>query len=222
MTELKAYIATVPGGEHSGDLYFAKSNLEARKACANEHNEGELGGVHCHRAQWADHYKHRSRVPSMDLIDHGWWFDCEGCCTTIDSDCEAWDDGEYRALDPVQVSANVLYCSWQCMVNHRDSKTRKSDFSLIIRDMFIQLLRRKLPKARPVPLGSRSNFDGWYCHLSLTDDWFNLHQAWLPFYWPGAKHGYASMRYEDGALSYSVANGDLEAFNIWRGGAACD
>ena len=50
---LKAF-AVQEDCEGTGGIYYAEHAITAKKRFANENNDGELNGITCQRAPWAD------------------------------------------------------------------------------------------------------------------------------------------------------------------------
>lgn len=86
--------------EGMGDIIFAASPIEARRAGANEWNDGELGGMHVKRCPGLDAAINDPREVRRTLIDLGWWFDTP--------------DGEITADDEpfVTKSGGVYFSPW--------------------------------------------------------------------------------------------------------------
>jgi hypothetical protein len=66
--------------------------------------------VTCRRAPEFDSYAEAGKVPVLDLINAGWWFECVECSTMVSADLEDEDGNE---LSPVYVGGHV-YCSQKC------------------------------------------------------------------------------------------------------------
>lgn len=76
-TQKKAYQVSADFIECS-EIYFTKTNIEARRWFADEHCDGELAGISCKRCHWADEYYPKS-PPVKAYLDHGWQFECQNC-----------------------------------------------------------------------------------------------------------------------------------------------
>ncbi len=74
---MKAY-AVQEDYEGTGAIIFAKHAIQARRWGANEFNGGELGGMTCRRAPWADQYA-PGPIPAEVMMEHGWSFLCVRC-----------------------------------------------------------------------------------------------------------------------------------------------
>ena len=72
--------------DNNGSIMFAATNIEARRRGADRYNDGELRGISCRRAPWADRFAESGKVPAKVMIAHGWHFDCCGCGATIDEE----------------------------------------------------------------------------------------------------------------------------------------
>lgn len=97
--------------ENTGAILFARSDIEARKHGANEFNDGEIGGICCRRAPWADAYA-GTPMPAWVMIAHGWHFECSGCGERIDSD---WlDDQGFDVHGVIGQQYGRVYCCDSC------------------------------------------------------------------------------------------------------------
>lgn len=68
-------------------IVFAKTHIEAKRDWANEHGDGDkfIAGISASRqAQW-DAFA-PGPVPSLELLDAGWWMECHGCGVRISAD----------------------------------------------------------------------------------------------------------------------------------------
>ncbi|TFZ81625.1 hypothetical protein [Candidatus Macondimonas diazotrophica] len=212
MSDLKAYAVTELD-EGTGDIYFAKSNLEARKMGAAEFNGDELGGLRCVRAPWADDYAKIGQVPYIEKIDAGWWAECFHSGAVVSSDGISWGDEE---AFPVEPRIGELYATPEYMWKHDLSKAVSRQIEAVAKHLMAEELRRRLPDARPI-LGSKA-LDGWHFHASCGSDFsYTIHQAIMSFAWPGASRGWASMTFREGKddFSFWVAGGDRDRFLEW-------
>lgn len=208
--KLKAYSVQ---GEEQGEIVYAKSNIEARKWGAHEFNDGELGGITCTRAEWADKYA-PGPCPNLVKLDHGWWIGCSGCEAEIHGSV-IYVDGDEVEVSPVE-RKGYLYCSAKCANRYaRDKKARKAREERALAELRASLLA-KIPTAEIV----EDDFWGKVGHAYVVKDkgrW-RTSQARITFRFPGckiasAKWGFDKTGEEPGAL---VCNGDLKAFERWR------
>ena len=97
--------------EGTGDIVFAHSDIEARRRGANEFADGEIGGVTCRRAQWADEFA-PGPVPFSAKFEQGWWVECSGCGVTIQEG--GYDSkGDEIDFEIVEVG-DAVYCTPAC------------------------------------------------------------------------------------------------------------
>lgn len=219
MSDLKAY-AVREDCENTGGIYYATSNIVARKAGSHEYNGSELGGMSCRRAPWADKYA-PGPCPKLVMIDHGWWFECHGCCAKMS--CDAADDSEEDGgNDPNRYieRGSAVYCSIECRTRYRSEQAmRKRLERKAIRDLAAALLL-KLPDVVPVTIRRKDN---WRPHASVVkqDGVWKTQQCVVSFDWPGRKIGFGTFRFDKIGEEPHVAicHGDMDAWNAWRASA---
>jgi hypothetical protein len=242
MSDLKAYSCMETySGEWSGAIIFAKSNIEARKAAANEFNEGELGGMQVIRAPWADIYAARHLVPISAMVDHGWHFECVWSGCTIDSDLyengiefynKETDEYEWNEVlkgkEPVGFQNGPCFACQEYADKYKEAKIIEKDFNeeqvKIYRDMVV----KRLPDAvlidqdgymRRQWIGSRdmktSDFLGFNSRY--------ISEVHIPFSFPGMKH-WAALEFRQpehgnkigpNKPAFVCASGDREMFENW-------
>jgi hypothetical protein len=147
----------------------------------------DFESVSCRRAKEFD-----GGTPSqIDLVcKHGWWIECTHCGIRID------DSNEDINLDGLVESGNCLYCSQKCK-DARDSRIERInqeyiDFQIAINQLFTKF--------------DEISFSGGWPVLSPT--------AYFTF--PGCKY-LGQIRPIKKELGMYIANGDLEAFEIFKG-----
>jgi hypothetical protein len=216
---LRAYAVT-EHDENTGGIIFARHDIAARKAGANEYGDGELTYVSCRRAPWADHCAETGIVPAKLMIDFGWHFECHGCGARIDVD---WLRENRLPLDGVCGSQNGwVFCCARCKWRHKKylgrERAAKDDaieaFKAIIRARFgdVEFVERGETGGHHVYVveGERG---GWH--------WSQVHVA---FKFPGMQIGPAHLvrdephgRGRNGFIGptkphYTCCGGDREAF----------
>lgn len=127
----------VEGNDEPEDtmIVFARSSIEAKRRWANEHGDGDkfITGISaCRRPQW-DAFA-PGPVPRLELIDAGWWMECENCCVRISSDyigtSEPYTDSYSQAdwafereygpdltlpvMEPYEPKAGRIWCNKAC------------------------------------------------------------------------------------------------------------
>lgn len=208
---LKAYSVQC-ADDSTGGIVFARFNAEARRIGCWAVCDTDWESVTCRRAPWADRYA-PGPVPKLAMIENGWWIECDGCCTRIDLDLE---DEDGKQLDPVEPQIGHMYCTPLCEQRAvRDKFTRSVREAIAIADLTNRLLAR-LPDAVLVN-DSDSLFKRPYAYVNWRDDQWVTEACAIPFTYPGAKHGTASIRYNKlGENPYLEAPyGDHEAFTAW-------
>ncbi len=127
----------VEGNDEPEDtmIVFARSSIEAKRHWANEHGDGDkfITGISaCRRPQWDSFAP--GPVPRLELIDAGWWMECENCCVRISSDyigtSEPYTDSYSQAdwalereygpdltlpvMEPYEPKAGRIWCNKAC------------------------------------------------------------------------------------------------------------
>lgn len=234
--KLLAFAVTEPN-ESNGGIVFAKSNIHARKIGASEWNDGDLGGMSCRRASWADQYRD-SGVPVSDMVGHGWHFECCGCGIRIDEDISDWRDRvrngdtfaemlqtarRYRKWTPdriVGVQDGLVFCDGQCSNDYaeRESERKRRQDRWLAR--FRKIILRRFPDAQFVENDTYRARP--HCYVAQTKGRWRVEQVFMPFNFPGAQYGPASLDYNPRSYSrgkekpaYTCAGGDVEAFKAY-------
>lgn len=204
---LRAY-AVQEDTEGTGDIHYARHDIEARKAGANEHGGGDLAGISCKRAPWADQYA-PGPCPRLVMIDHGWWFECSGCGRTVRDDPSV-EDGERSHLKAIEI-AGAVYCTPIC---RRDSLRRKNT-EATRKTQAIQRMRDQLWKRVPgITLTARTD----HAHVVRDNGKWIVKQVRVGFTFPGCQHGDGTYGFDKPgeAPQVRIARADLEAFEAWR------
>ncbi|WP_300750267.1 hypothetical protein [Janthinobacterium sp.] len=201
MKKLKAYEVREPDEGHSC-IIFATNNATAHREGANELNVDWEGVEHCRRAAQFDTYA-PGPVPSLVLIEHGWWFECHQCGRKIDEymSCEL----EHEGLDPSDFTpcetGQMIFCCAACQAQFY-AKRRANKAAKVA---LIELFEAKFPNCTikdihvyGAKLEPSEKGHGSKCSVS--------------FLFPGAKYG---ATFEYGNSDLYVANGDVEAFREW-------
>lgn len=214
---LKAY-SVLEKDEYTGDIYFAAKAIYAAKWGANEYADGELGGVQCRRAPWADAY-FETGVPARVAVDHGWRFECHGCGVTVDGDLE------YEHRLPISgvcgKVSGVVYCSARCKWRHmREVSRRKAEEQSAIED-FKKIVLTRFPDADFADDEDRFRSHHAYVRHNHGSSVWHRAQVVVAFRFPGMKIGPACFRMDDHhkigppAAGYTCCNGDREAFEAY-------
>jgi len=236
---LKAYAVTEPE-ESTGAIVFAVDNIRARKIGAAEYNDGELGGMTCKRAPWADLYQAEG-VPASVMVDHGWHFECHGCSRRIDSDMADWryhvHDGtpfrialklarRYRKWTPDRMIGTQYgaFCTTECYDDHiayEVERKRRQDRAI---DRFKTIVARRFPGVEFVH-DDRTWGNGHHAYATTEKGKWVVRQVSVSFNFPGMKYGPASLRWDHGNRwrnrgkpekpHYSCFGGDKDAFEAW-------
>lgn len=115
---MKAYTAVEElSGEWSGNVFYADSNVQARRMAANDLNDGEFGGLRVNRAPVLDQYYGKA-IPLEVMTDLGWWTECHECGKRINSDlyCEPEEHPRHYGKEPIGVFNGLGFCCEECQV----------------------------------------------------------------------------------------------------------
>ncbi len=219
MKPLLAYAVT-ENDDNTGAIYFARHDIVARKAGANDWAGGELSYVTCRRAPWADWCADSGIVHASLMIDHGRHFECHGCGATIDEDFLA-EEG-LTTDDVIGTQHGRIFCCARCKAGFDNVEAEKERVGSEFLDQMRDIIRRRF--------GDVVFTDGEYTkphvYVIEQDGAFSIGQAVVSFEFPGMAIGPANLRYDwpysfawDGIgpvkPHYTHCNGDLEAFNAF-------
>ena len=223
---MKAY-QVLEKDERSGDIYYAKHAITARKQGANEHADGDISSVECVRVPWADQFA-PGPCPKLIMIDHGWWFECHGCGVKMQADAPDYCDSEDCESDVAPCArhdpqryievGSAVYCSAECRKNYRAERAIcKRLERRAIRELAAKLVHL-IPGVTPVVIQRKDN---WRPHAYASrqkDGSFSVEQCVVSFEFPGCKIGLGTYRYDrgDNEPRFYICNGDIKAWNEWR------
>lgn len=200
------------------EIIFAKSSIEAKRRWSNEHWDGdEIAGISAKRIPEWDQYA-KTGVPALVMIDDGWYFECHGCGTTINSDYigstershDEYDplDAEYGAdqtlpiMEPVELPWQRVYCTQQCCDDDLRTKARRKRAERRALDVMKRSLIAKLPGAEILPSRPEVSQPGYtvtdrhHAYASRENDGTErLVHVSVHFMFPGAKYG-GTYRYD--------------------------
>lgn len=204
--------------EYTGDIFFAEKRIVAAKNGANEYADGELGGVQCRRAPWADIFAGKG-VPAKVAVDHGWRFECSGCGITVDSDLEY--EHRKKIGDICGTMHGAVYCSPRCKWRTRRDEDRRKAKEQEIIQQFKDIVLLRFPEVEFAD--GEDRFQGHHVYIDRRHGQGNWHirQATIGFNFPGMKIGPAHFRLEDNhsigpaKAYYTCCNGDREAFEAY-------
>jgi hypothetical protein len=213
--------------EDGSVVVFAKTAVAARRYGANELDIDFESVESCRRAPEFDAYAEQGRVPNDVLLEHGWWFECYGCCRRIDSSLEGEHDYGSRSrtitLKPV-FSGDIVYCCPSCKArDESDMRERRNAEAMAISDFQERVLRR-FPDAE---------FEAHRQHAYVAgrNGVYGVEQVIVRFGFPGMQIGPAEYRYDlypnytaaklgPHAPEFTCCNGDKVAFEAWAKGGA--
>lgn len=201
--------------EGTGGIYYADHAITAHKRFANEYNDGDLHGITCRRAPWADQYA-PGPCPLLVMVDHGWWMERYHCGVRIDSDLEhiPHDPAEpVRELKPVE-DASGIFCTADCQSAFHAERAERAIYGQWMLDLLRQCLRDKMPGCTEVSEGMCP-----HVYVEKKHGLWAIRQAVIAFTFPGCKIGPASIRMEHDqpGATVLVCSGDIEAWEAFHG-----
>lgn len=200
---LKAYEVR-DDGEGYCTIAFATNSATARREGASELGTDWDGIESCTRKPEFDSYA-PGPVPPMDLLEHGWWFECQHCYRRVSADMadELEDDG----LDPAdfipQPAGNhSVFCSASCAAESVAEKRQHECAEANLLEAF----EARFPSAEILECRAYGT------RLEPNDG--SGRENWVAFKFPGAKW---SSIWEFGCNHVQVPRCDIAAFNAWYG-----
>ena len=217
---MKAFTVQEPD-EYTGGVYFAKRDIEARKAYANEYQDGEIGGLICRRAPWADEYAGQA-IPARVMIANNWWFECTECGSRIDED---WLHDHGLPLEGViGTQSSHVFCSASCHTKWEDRCAQEREIGKTMIATLKNMVRRRFGDVEFVTGTGKEHY-----YVARHDDPMNVQQAFVSFKFPGATLGPASLRLDWGYKAYGPIKphytcraGDREAFEAFAKATRCE
>lgn len=236
MAELKAYACLEPY-ESTGAIFFAKSDIEARRNSADEFNDGDITGMSVKRAPWADKYGSGSKIPISDMVDHGWHFECHYSGVTIDSDLyyeghEIYNDEteeyEYdetcKGKEPVGFQYGPVFACQEYADKFSEDERKRKEFEANWLKFWRDYVLKKLPDAIIINRERYGQSEHIYSVKVPNTDMRTVEQVTIAFEFPGMKYN-ACLEFRRGTYNYSesgppcphfvCANGDREEFEKW-------
>ncbi|MRX32835.1 hypothetical protein [Aminobacter sp. MDW-2] len=212
---LKAY-AVLEHSENTGAVFFARYSIVARRKGADEFADGDIAGVSCRRAPWADAYA-TTGLPAAVCIDHGWNFECWGCGAKID---EYWlDENSLTSADVVGNQRGSVYCCAGCKERSEERQRQVQLRKAEAIEMAKRLVLNRFP-------GAQFREGDGFTHAYVTDwdgHWL-IASVQVAFDFPGMAVAPATFRIEADALRFPIGNhvpryycaaGDREAFEAY-------
>ncbi|GLQ09281.1 hypothetical protein GCM10007913_12130 [Devosia yakushimensis] len=214
---LKAYAVT-ENDENTGAVYFARHNIVARKAGANEFADGDITYVTCRRAAWADAYAETGRLPARVSIEHGWHFECCGCGMRIDEDSLAEHHLPLNGV--IGGQWDPVFCGSRCARKYWSLRRRtKAQEAAAIAD-FKAIVCTRFPDVEFAD--DESRYRTHHAHVVPGRGGWHRQQVIVAFNFPGMKIGPAHYRTVDhhqkvgpADAGYTCCNGDREAFEAY-------
>ncbi len=195
-------------GEWQGGLYFAKSDIAARRAAANDHSDGDLSVIQLTRQRSLDQYEKDGCVPLDEMIWLGWRVDCDECGVRIE---DGLYDGSWEGEpeDRSDETPQGTFEGWGwCSVGCKDEWHRKKAIEKdIVAEMRAKLRGKVFMYFRDVEFrGTRPEnyvydrdahvFDSHYVTWNTGDPVIEYCNVF--FRVPGSK-SWATARYYDGS-----------------------
>lgn len=205
---MKAFAVT-EDCENTGGIIFADHAIVARKWAAREYNDGDLHGIVCRRAPWADRFDGKP-VPSRVMVEHGWHFECTECGERIDEDYLAETRRDIANVVGTQWSRT--FCDSRCARRwwslHRRREAQKAEAV----DLYSAIVTRRFPAAVIVQTHAyvthKHGGPGW--------DWqeVDVHFTLPPLQYPAS---YCTVRHNrrPAQACFFCAAADREAFETY-------
>lgn len=191
-------------------IIFAATDIAARRCYANHHDypPDTLAGIHTKRMPEWDQYS-PGPVPALDMVDAGWWFECEGCNIKICSDDIGEpvgydDDNWYMAREygpdisrgimrPIEPRRGQVYCCQECHDEDMAEKRRIKRMRAAAMRIAMARLASRHPGVTPL---LRPDSNDTYAHIA--HDWRTghllIHELRISISFPGMRHaGYLRM-----------------------------
>jgi hypothetical protein len=191
---MPAYIATVETDEGSdGRVYFVDAPIYARRGAANYFNEGELGGVHVHRARGLDKYEESVTVPFWEMAARGWWSECWECDMKVSEDSDDMDDAGLNITDIVGDFGSAVYCCQKHKDDHQEDRETRARLSHQWQNKMMAIVEGKYG-AQGITFGGK-----FAARIEMGNDGLYLEGATVWFGIPGCKIDTVGLAYNMGA-----------------------
>lgn len=209
MCDLKCFLVEGSNDPEDTEIIFAKSSIEAKRRWSNEHGDGDrfITGISAKRkTHWDQHAP--GPVPSLELIDEGWWMECHGCGVKLDSDVigtsDPYTDGygpadwaldrEYGpdltlpVCEPYEPKPSMIFCNRTCHDREMAERRRIKRLQAKALDLVRAEVLRRFP-------GVQIETDQTLrrCHVYATRDsscgYLLIQDVRVGFQCPGMKYG---------------------------------
>lgn len=193
--------------ERPGGIYFAKSNVEARRMLADEYADGEFAGLTVQRAPGLDKYEDDGAVPMAVMIGYGWWTECSNCYQRLSEDQLDEDGKDYTNV--VGHLGQMCFCDQGCLEEYqREYAMKRSKKYAVWADMEAWLAS----KFGDVDVLQERR----YAYIEIVGGVAKCREATLYFNYPGCEHGPAGLQLVEKSsetiMSLTRCNGDDKAF----------
>lgn len=190
MANEKKVVAWQVTDPHEGNatIAFHHHGLAARRIGADD-LDMESEGMECKRAPEYNKFAEAGVVPTIALLENGWWFECHHCGNRVE------EDGENSLRTVVIDGHRTVYCDKSC----KDAK----DTEVARRNTLFKEFKNRLKSARPDL--EFTSFTGGYPCITMT----------AKFMFDGAKYG-GTARDDGGELTWFVAGGDQDAWAAYK------
>lgn len=213
--------AVLETDERTGGIFYARSDIAARRQGANEYGDGELSYVTCNRAPWADKY-YGEALPVSLMILHGWHFECGDCGGRIDEDM--LDEKQIEPDDVIGHQHGVAYCDARCEAGSALTKAQAEHVQKRWLRRFARIVKRRFPDATPILK---------HAYASRRDGRHVIEEVTVAFDFPGQQHWPAELTWRrkrdyngcyrrrdvqphrSNKPTYQCASGDREAFETY-------
>ena len=194
---MKAYIAH--DGDEQWTVTYATNGAAARRQAAGEFGCDFAEVESCRRAPSLDQYADTD-IPIREMLDLGWWFECDGCGGRMLS-----DDEDYDASEAIGTYNGRCFCSPACRDEKLESDLLEHDARLLAIGELKLHLQARYSETVITSVHAYANGDG------------HVQQAFVEFVFPGSVHGGGKL---DRHAGLTVAAGDYDAWRRYREEAA--
>lgn len=191
-------------------VLFRTSDIAAKREVASELG-CEISDLHARRRSEWDQYA-ATGVPALVRIDDGWWYECDGCGTTINADYigtrersgdehEDWRlDAEYGPdltvpeMSPVEPRPGRVWCHPSCHERDMAARARRRRWEERVHAWLVRRLLRRMPDADPLPLPPCEPGEcSVYCSAP-THSYVYVSESRYRYHQPPRMHGWRSAR----------------------------
>ncbi len=221
ISDLKCFYVEGNNDPEDSMIVFSKTSIEAKRDWANEHGDGDrhIAGISAKRRKEWDQFA-PGPVPSMELLEAGWWMECHGCGVRVSDEdvgtsapyTNGYDyedfalDREYGPdltlpiMQPYEPSLGCIFCRKECFERHEVERRRIKTMERRVAKIMAAAIVRKFSDAALI--GKDNSY--WSPHIYVSRSNCGrllVHQAVMSFLRPGMTYG-ATLRVDDEKWRY--------------------